>query len=137
MIENIKKAVDDFRRLKEEFNAKENEIVSEFDDLGVISFNTYRGSGVHMDSLESLENIADGQDLKFEEWEGDNTFRGELSFTKDGVQFFTLVSHKEYERYTRNKEAEPEESEAESARAQLTEYERKMKEAGHKQTDFM
>lgn len=67
---------------------------------------------------------------------GEYEYPTELSVSKGKVVFFTILERKEYEQTFKAWIDEDESLETERAQADLTEYERKLKESGHVEGDF-
>ena len=136
MIEKIKESLKKVELLEKEYKAKVDEIVSEFEDVGIISLrnNEYLGNSVQFYEAEKLKQFANGKELNVVV-KDDKDYPYELSFHENDIEFCVVLTARGYQKYLDSQKTE-EVDETEKARALLTEQERKMKEAGMKESDF-
>lgn len=135
MIRELKKATDEIEELYRKYREKEIEVLQQFQGIGVIGLQNKGDYRVQLDNFEDLKDIANGQELDFIYRGNEFSFPFELSFRIEDVEFLVILTEKDYQDYLESNRCN-EADETETARAVLTEQERKMKEAGMKESDF-
>lgn len=134
LIERVKKIGDQIMKLEAAYKVAEGYLLEAVDHLGIHSITKMDGEyRVSVKTVEDLEELANGKKLKVDDFNSD-IYPFRASFKEHGVEFFILLSETEYMKHFAP--TENNDDETEYARARMTEEKRKMREAGHRESDF-
>lgn len=97
IIERVKKVGDKINEVESIFKLVKQSLIEVVDHLGIYTVRkNYDGTySVGVDTIENLEELANGEKLKVEEF-NDDYYQFEVFFYEDGVRFYKLLTEDEY-----------------------------------------
>lgn len=105
LIERVKKVGDKINEVESIFKLVKQSLIEVVDHLGIYTVRKHSDGtySAGVDTIEALEELANGAELKVEEFNNDY-YQFKAFFIEDAVSFYTLITEEEYLKYFAPKE---------------------------------